>query len=87
MIQGANFRQILHHPLSKQHVFALKKKTEGESAPAPEKQSLSHFQYGNSTKLGPAGQFLSSLYSSGSVGLWTGTTTLDSSGSVAPGQV
>ena len=67
MIQGANFRQILHHPLSKQHVFALKKKTEGESAPAPEKPSLSHFQYGNSTKLGPAGQCVTILDSSGSV--------------------
>jgi len=35
---------------------------EGESAPAPEKPSLSLFQHGNSTELGTAGQFLTSLF-------------------------
>jgi len=32
-------------------------KPEGEGAPAPEKPSLCHFHYGNSTELGLAGQF------------------------------
>jgi len=43
------------------------KKTEGEGAPAPEKPSLSHFHYGNTTELGAAGQFVTSLDSSRSV--------------------
>jgi len=57
--------------LFEQHLFVLKKqgkKPQGEIAPAPEKQSLSHLHHGNSTELGPAGQFFTSLDSSGSVG-------------------
>jgi len=46
-----------------------RKKPEGEGAPAPEKPSLSHFHYGNITELGAAGQFVTSLDSSGSVSL------------------
>jgi len=68
-------------------LFVLKKKKpEGEGAPAPEKQSLSYSHYGNTTRLGAAGQFVTSLDSSGSVrlSLDMGTTILDSSGSVAP---
>ena len=34
-----------------------KPELEGEGAPAPEKPSLCHFHYGNSTELGLAGQF------------------------------
>jgi len=45
-----------------------KKNPEGESVPAPEKQSFPHFHHGNSTELGPAGQFLTRVDSSGSVG-------------------
>ena len=58
-----------------------------ECTPAPEKPSLSHFHYGNTTELGATGQFVTSLDSSGSVrlSLDMGTTSLDSSGSVAPG--
>ena len=55
-----------HYP--KQHMFVLKKKKpEGEGAPAPEKPSRSHFHYGNTTELDAAGQFVTSLDSSGSV--------------------
>jgi len=57
-----------HNP--KQHLFVLKKeeeKPEGEGVPAPEKPSLSHFHYGNTTELDSAGQFVTSLDSSGSV--------------------
>jgi len=57
-----------HYP--KQHLFVKKKKKkkpEGEGAPAPEKPSLSHFHHGNTTELGAAGQFVTSLDSSGSV--------------------
>jgi len=43
------------------------KKPGGEGAPAPEKTSLSHFHYGNTTELSAAGQFVRSLDSSGSV--------------------
>jgi len=43
-----------------------KEKPEGEGAP-PEKPSLSHFHYGNTTELGAAGQFVTSLDLSGSV--------------------
>jgi len=58
-IQGPNCREIFHRPLPKQHLFVKKeKKTEGESAPAPEKQSICNFHYGNSTEMGPAGQFV-----------------------------
>jgi len=59
---------ITPHP--KQQLFVKKKRKEnpeGEDAPAPEKPSLSHFHYGNTTKLGAAGQFVTSLDSSGSV--------------------
>jgi hypothetical protein len=45
------------------------KKPGGESAPAPEKPSLSHFHYGNATELGAAGHFVKSLDSSGSASL------------------
>jgi len=45
-------------------MFVKKKKSrkipEGEGAPAPEKPSLSHFQYGNTTELGAADQFVTS---------------------------
>jgi len=87
-IQGPNCRElvILHRPLPKATLVCLKNKTEGEGAPAPEKPSLSHSHYGNTTGLGAAGQFVTSLDSSGSVrlNLDMGTTSLDSSGSVAP---
>ena len=70
-IQGPNCREILHRPLPKVTHFCLKKKRkkkpEGECAPAPEKPSLSHFHYGNTTEPGAAGQFVTSLDSSGSV--------------------
>jgi len=74
-----------HYP--KQHLCVKKKKgkkSEGEGAPAPEKPKFSHSHYGNTTGLGAAGQFVTSLDSSGSVrlGLDMGTTSLDSSGSV-----
>jgi len=55
-----------HYP--KQHIFVQnknKKKPGGEGAPAAEKPSLSHFHYGNTTDLGAAGQFVTSLDSSG----------------------
>jgi len=65
----------VHHQ-SKATLFGLKKKKkrklEGEGAPSPEKPSLSHFAYENSTELGPPGQFVTSLDSSGSVRLRTG---------------
>ena len=71
-MQGPNFREILHRPLPKQSntcSFKKQNKTpEGECAPVPEKPSLSHFHYGNCTEMGPAGQFMTSLDSSGSVG-------------------
>ena len=58
-----------HYP--KQYLFVKKKeegkKPEGQGAPAPEKPSLSHFHYGNTTELGAADQFVTSLDSSGSV--------------------
>jgi hypothetical protein len=67
-IQGPNCREILHRPLPKAtHVCLKKGKTEGEGAPAPENPSLSHFHYGNTTELGAADQFKTSLDSSGSV--------------------
>ena len=70
-IQGPNCDEILHRPLPKATHVCLKKKRkkklEGEGAPAPEKPSLSHFHYGNTTELGAAGQFVTSLDSSGSV--------------------
>ena len=67
-IQGLNCREILHRPLPKAtHVCSKKVKSEGEGAPAPEKPSLSRFHYGNITELGAAGQFVTSLDSSGSV--------------------
>jgi hypothetical protein len=53
-------------------MFVKKKREktpEGEGAPAPEKPSLSHFHYGNTTELGAAGQFVTSSDSSGSVSL------------------
>jgi len=76
-----------HYP--KQHLFVTKKKKkkpEGEGAPAPEKPSLSHSHFRNTTGLGAAGQFVTSLDSSLSVrlSLDIGTTSLDSSESVAP---
>jgi len=87
-IQGPNCRQTLYRPLPKATLVCLKKqkKTEGEGAPAPEKPSLSHSDYGNTTGLGAAGQFVTSLDSSGSVrlSLDMGNTSLDSSRSVAP---
>jgi len=48
-------------------LFVKKKKEnpEEEGAPAPEKPSLSHFHYGNTTELGAAGQFVTSLDSAG----------------------
>jgi len=62
------------------------KKPEGEGAPVPEKSSLAHSHYGDTTGLGAAGQFVTSLDLSGSVrlSLDMGTTSLDSSGSVTP---
>jgi hypothetical protein len=61
-IQGPSCREILHRPLPKATHVCLKKKRkkklEGEGAPAPEKPSLSHFHYGNTTELGSAGHFV-----------------------------
>ena len=57
-----------HYP--KQHMFVKKRrrtKPEGQGAPAPEQPSLCHFRYGNTTELGAADQFVTSLDSSGSV--------------------
>ena len=65
-IQGPNCHEILHRPLPKATHVCLKKKPERESAPAPEKPRLSYFHYGNTTELGAAGQFVTSLDSSGS---------------------
>ena len=69
-IQDPNCRETPHQPLPKATLVCKEKKKEkpeGEDAPAPEKPSLSHFHYGNTTKLGAAGQFVTSLDSSGSV--------------------
>jgi len=69
-IQGPNCRETLHRPLPKATLVCKKEKKEnpeGEGAPAPEKPSLSHFHYGNTAELGAAGQFVTSLDSSGSV--------------------
>ena len=70
-IQGPNCRETLHHSLPKATLVCKKRKKnekpEGEVAPAPEKTSLSHFHYGNNTELGAAGQFVTSLDSSGNV--------------------
>jgi len=68
-IQSLNCRETLHHPLPKATLVCKKKekKPEGDGAPAQEKPSFSHFHYGNSTELGAAGQFVTSLDSSGSV--------------------
>jgi hypothetical protein len=44
-----------------------RRKPEGEGTPAPEKPNLSYFHYGNTTELGAAGQFVTSLDLSGSV--------------------
>ena len=55
-----------HYP--KQHLFVkinAEKKPEGEGPPAPEHQVL-HIHYGNITELIAAGQFVTSLDSSGS---------------------
>ena len=55
-------------PTTQSNTYLSKsKKTEGEGAPASEKPSLSHFQYGNTTELGADGQFVTTLDSSGSV--------------------
>jgi len=93
-IQGPNCRETLHSPLPTATLVCLKKKPEGEGAPAPGTREvedpltdLSHFQYGNGTEpanepvdpaseqnhMGCSGQFLTSLDSSGSVRLWSGT--------------
>jgi len=66
-IQGPNCRQTLYRPLPKTTLVCKKKegKPEEEGAPAPEKPSLSHFHYGNTTELGTAGQFVTSLDSAG----------------------
>jgi len=66
-IQGPNCRETLHRPLPKATLVCKKKKPEREGTPAPEKPSLIHFHYGNTTELGAAGQFVTSLDSSGSV--------------------
>jgi len=70
-ILGPNCREILHRPLPKATHVCLKKKRrkkpEGEGAPAPVKPNFSHFYYGNTIELGAAGQFVTSLDSSGSV--------------------
>jgi len=66
-IQGPNCCETLHNPLPKATLVCTKRKSEGEGAPAPEKPSLSHFHYGNTTELGAAGQLVTSLDSSGSV--------------------
>ena len=50
----------------------MKKTPEGEGAPAPEKPSLSHIHYGNTTELGAAGQFVTSLDSCRGNGVWWG---------------
>jgi len=69
-VQGPNCRQTLRCLLPNATLVCKKKekeKPEGEGAPAPEKPSLFHFHYGNFTELGAAGQFVTSLDSSGSV--------------------
>jgi len=69
-IQGPNCRETLHRPLHKATLFCKTKmniKSEEEGTPAPEKPSLAHFHYGNTTELGAAGQFVTSLDSSGIV--------------------
>ena len=67
-IQSPNGRETFHRQLPKT-IVCKNKKFIGEGAPAPEKPSLSHFHYGNSTELVPAaaGQFITSSDSSGSV--------------------
>jgi len=68
-IQGPNCRETLRCPLPKAALVCVNKKKEtpdGEGAPATEKTSLSHFHYGNTTELSAAGQFVTSLDSSGS---------------------
>jgi len=69
-IQGPNCRKSLHCPLPNATLVCKKRKKktpEEEGAPAPEKLRLSHFHYGNTTELGAAGKFVTSLNSSGSV--------------------
>ena len=66
-VQGPNCRETLHRPLPKVTLVCLKKKEKGEGTLAPEKPSLAHFHYGNTTELGAAGKFVTSLDSSGSV--------------------
>jgi len=59
----------------KQHLIVKDRKgekKEGEGAPAPETPSLANSHYGNTTELGAAGQFVTSLDSPGSVRLRTG---------------
>jgi len=63
-IQGPHF----HRPLLEATLVCFKKKNpEGEGAPVPEKPSLFHFHYGNTTELDTVVQFVTSLDSSGSV--------------------
>jgi len=54
-IQGPNCRETLHHPQPKATLVCKKKNPKGEDAPAPEKPSLSHFHYGNTTDFDPIG--------------------------------
>ena len=71
-IQSPNGRETFHRQLPKT-IVCKNKKFIGEGAPAPEKPSLSHFHYGNTTELGAAGQFVTSLDMSGSERLRTRT--------------
>jgi len=58
------FSSAYSRPLPRATLDCKKKKeekTQGEGAPTPEKPSLSHFHYGNTTELGAAGQFVTIL--------------------------
>jgi len=72
-IQGPNCRETLHCPLPKATLVCKKeKKTPKEKAHLHQRNQVfpvSHFHYGNTTELGAAGQFVTSLDSSGSVWL------------------
>jgi len=72
-IQDLNCCETLHRPLPKATLVCKKKKRENpkEKAQLHQRTSHSYFHYGNVTELIAAGQFMTSLDSSGSVKLRT----------------
>ena len=68
-IQGPNCRETLHRPLPKATLVCKRGKKRRRRRTCTRALSLSHFHYGNITELIAAGQFVTSLDSSGSVRL------------------